>query len=356
MKFTNGIQSKSDTISAKVKEYYGKVLTNTKDLKTTACCTSESMPAHHKEILANIDDEIMTKFYGCGSPLPEAIEGKTVLDLGCGSGRDVYLASKLVGSDGYVIGIDMTEEQLDVAKRHIDSQMRKFGFNEPNVDFRKGYIEDLALAGIEDNSVDIIISNCVINLSPEKKAVFSEIFRVLKPGGELYFSDVFADRRVPEELLDDPVLHGECLSGALYVEDFRRLLQEFGCPDYRVVAGHDIEIENPEIEQKVGMINFRSLTIRAFKLDLLEDICEDYGQVVTYLGTIPECPHQFILDDHHIFQTGKPMLVCGNSAAMVQETRFGEHFSVTGDRSVHFGAFDCEPASASGGENQGSCC
>ena len=179
---------------------------------------------------------------------------------------------------------------------------------------------------------------------------------MLKPGGELYFSDVFADRRVPRELMNDPVLYGECLSGALYIEDFRRLMQELGCPDYRVVTGHDIDIEDPEIERKTGMINFRSLTIRAFKLDSLEDICEDYGQVATYLGTIPEAPHRFILDDHHTFHKGKPMLVCGNSSAMVEETRFGEHFRVDGNRSVHFGAFDCEPASASDGENQGSCC
>ena len=339
-----------------IKEYYGKILKGTQDLKTTACCTTESFPEHHKEILATIDNEVLTKFYGCGSPLPVAIEGKTVLDLGCGSGRDVYLASKLVGPDGYVIGVDMTDEQLDVARRHVDSQMTKFGFSKPNVEFRKGYIEDLALAGIEDNSIDVVISNCVINLSPDKHAVYSEIFRVLKPGGELFLSDVFADRRVPRELLEDPVLRGECLAGALYVEDFRRLLYELGCPDYRVVTGHDIEIENHEIERKVGMINFRSLTIRAFKLDSLEDICEDYGQVATYLGTIPEAPHRFVLDDHHTFHTGKPILVCGNSAAMIQNTRFGEHFRVIGDKSVHYGAFDCEPASASEGENQGSCC
>ena len=350
MSYLNGKTSES------VKEYYGRVLQSTKDLKTTACCTTESFPDYHKNILAQIDDEVISRFYGCGSPIPEALEGKTVLDLGCGTGRDVYLASKLVGPEGYVIGVDMTDEQLDVARRHLDTQMERFGFDQPNVDFRKGYIEDLKTLGIEDNSVDVVISNCVINLSPDKKSVYSEIFRVLKPGGELYFSDVFTDRRVPRNLMDDPVLYGECLSGALYIEDFRRILREIGCPDYRVVTGHDIEIEDPEIERKVGMINFRSLTIRAFKLDSLEDICEDYGQVATYLGTIPEVPHRFILDDHHTFHNGKPMLVCGNSAAMVQDSRFGEHFKVTGDKTVHYGAFDCEPASASQGENQGSCC
>lgn len=341
-----------------VKEYYGRILNQNSDLKTNACCTTESLPAWQKEILNQIDDEIINRFYGCGSPIPPDLEGKTVLDLGCGTGRDVFLVSKLAGLEGRVIGIDMTDEQLDVARRLTRRQMERFGFNKPNVSFRTGFIEDLAAAGIEDNSIDVVISNCVINLSPNKRQVFSEIFRVLKPGGELYFSDVFADRRVPEHLQDDPVLYGECLSGAVYIEDFRRLLQDAGCPDYRVVNRSAISLDNEEIERKAGMINFTSMTIRAFKLETLEDICEDYGQVAVYNGTIDHAPHRFVLDDHHIFETGKPMLVCGNTAAMVENTRFGEHFRVTGDRSVHYGPFDCsEPAAAGGdGEAAGACC
>ena len=343
-----------------VKKYYGKILTGSKDLKTSACCSVESLPAGHREILSLVDDEILEKFYGCGSPIPTAIEGCTVLDLGCGTGRDVYLASRLVGAEGFVIGVDMTDDQLEVARRHRDSQTRRFGFAKPNVDFRQGYIEDLASMDIKDNSVDLVISNCVINLSPDKERVFAEIFRVLKPGGELYFSDVFAGRRVSAELRSDPVLYGECLSGALYVEDFRRLLARLGCPDYRVISKMPISIDNPEVEAKAGMIDFYSMTVRAFKLASLEDICEDYGQTATYLGTIAGMPHRFPLDDHHLFIAGKPMLVCGNTAAMVGETRFARHFRVTGDRTYHFGPFACAPAAAkeTGGEScsGGSCC
>lgn len=328
-------------VSNSVKEYYGKVLQGNKDLKTTACCTTGVAPAHHKEVLGLIEDEILDRFYGCGSPIPDELEGKTVLDLGSGTGRDSYLVSKLVGPEGDVIGVDMTDEQLNIANRNLEQQMKNFGFDEPNIKFKKGYIENLKELGIEDNSVDVVISNCVINLSPNKKAVYSEIFRVLKPGGELYFSDVFADRRVPINLKEDPVLYGECLSGAMYTEDFRRMLHEIGCPDYRILTNRKIEIDSEEIEKKVGMINFYSMTIRAFKLDALEDICEDYGQVATYHGTISYRPHRFELDDHHTFHTGKPMLVCGNTAAMVGETRFKDHFTVAGNRSVHYGAFDC---------------
>lgn len=340
-----------------VKDYYGKVLQNSNDLKTSACCTSDSLPNYQKEILKQIEDEILTRFYGCGSPIPLALEGKTILDLGCGTGRDAFMAAKLAGPNGYVIGIDMTEEQLELAKRNTKKQMEAFGFDEANVSFRTGYIEDLATAGIEDNSVDVVISNCVINLSPDKEQVFSEIFRVLKPGGELYFSDVFAGRRIPDALQNDPVLHRECLSGALYIEDFRRLLRDFGCPDYRVVSQSKISLDNPEIEEKAGMINFYSMTIRTFKLESLEDICEDYGQVATYDGSILHAPLRFVLDDHHIFETGKPMLVCGNTAAMLEETRYGNHFRITGNRSVHYGAFDCgDSVGSSRDQNIGGCC
>ncbi len=341
-----------------VQEYYGKKLDSSQDLQTSACCSSESIPQHHKEILAEIDDEILRKFYGCGSPIPENIGGKTIIDLGCGSGRDVYLAAKLAGQNGFVIGIDMTDEQLEIAQRHVDSQMQRFSFSQPNVSFRKGYIEKLDELGIASDSIDIIISNCVINLSPNKEQVFAEIFRVLKPGGELYFSDVFCGRRIPENLRDDPVLYAECLSGALYTEDFRRLMQKIGFIDPRIVSSRRIELNNNELQQKVGMIDFYSQTVRAFKLTQLEDICEDYGQVAIYKGTIAEMPHSFSLDDHHLFETGKGYPVCSNTAAMLQETRFGDHFTIIGDTSVHYGPFDCSngPGKNDGESTGPACC
>jgi ubiquinone/menaquinone biosynthesis C-methylase UbiE len=342
-----------------VKQYYGKRLSTAKDLKTNACCDGGSLPPHQREALSLIDDEIVRRFYGCGSPIPPAIEGCRVLDLGCGSGRDVYLASRLVGPDGFVIGVDMTDEQLAVARRHVASQTARFGYATPNVEFRHGYIEDLAACGIADDSIDVVISNCVVNLSPHKERVFAEIFRVLKPGGELYFSDVFSGRRVPGELRDDPVLYGECLGGALYVEDFRRMLRRLGCLDYRVLSKRPISFDSAEVESRVGMIDFYAMTVRAFKLGSLEDVCEDYGQTAVYRGTISEMPHRFPLDDHHLFIAGKPMLVCGNTASMLGETRFERHFGIIGDRSVHFGPFDCAPAAAknaAGDPCTGGCC
>ncbi len=334
-----------------VQDYYANVLKTKDDLKTSACCTAESIPAHLRPLLENIHEAVQEKFYGCGSPIPPVLEGAAVLDLGCGSGRDAYILSQLVGKNGQVIGIDMTDEQLSVARQHIGWHMDRFGYDSPNVRFEKGLIEDLKAAGIEDNSIDVVISNCVINLSPDKEAVFAEIFRVLKPGGELYFSDVFTGRRVPEPLRTDPVLLGECLGGALYIEDFRRLLRDIGCLDTRVVSQTPFALHDPEIREKIGMVDFYSMTIRAFKGDF-EDICEDYGQEALYKGTLPEAPESFILDDHHDFKTGESVKICGNTARMLGETRFAPHFEIKGDMSIHYGPFDCAPAA----KVSGGCC
>jgi SAM-dependent methyltransferase len=285
------------------------------------------------------------------------LEGKTVLDLGCGTGRDTYIASKLVGEAGCAIGIDMTTEQIETAKRYQEEQRKRFGFKRSNVKFFQGYIEDLRSVGIEDQSIDVVISNCVINLSPSKEQVFKEIYRVLRPGGELFFSDVFADRRIPGPLTTDPVLRGECLSGSLYTEDFRRLMAKCGWADLRYTNIRNLDIKNDEIKDRIGFAAFSSRTVRAFKLDDLEDICEDYGQVACYNGSIPGHPHFFDLDDHHRFFTGKPMLVCGNTASMISGTRYSKAFKVTGDRSVHYGAFGgCSSGNSDDASASGGCC
>lgn len=328
-----------------VQEYYGSVLQGSQDLKTNACCVADSPPAWLRPLLGHIHEDVTQRFYGCGFPIAEAVDGATVLDLGCGTGRDVYLFSQLVGPNGFVHGIDMTPEQLRVADDTIGWHMDRFGYAKPNVAFHHGYIEELK--PIASESVDLVISNCVLNLSPRKDLVLAEVNRVLKPGGEFLFSDVFADRRLPEWMAQDAELLGECLGGALYVGDFYSLSKRAGFLDPRRLTSSALDIQNEGIRKKVGAARFGAETYRLFKLPGLDDRCEDYGQIATYRREIPNIGPVFTLDDHHMFELNRPERVCGNTAAMLSETRFREHFEIIGDTSVHYGVFDCSDTMAS---------
>lgn len=207
----------------------------------------------------------------------------------------------------------------------------------------------------------MIISNCVINLSPDKAAVLEGCYKLLKPGGELYFSDVYASRRVPQLLRDDATLWGECISGALYWNDFHNLAKQAGFLDPRLVDDSKITIENEALEAKCAPIKFFSATYRLFKIAELESHCEDYGQAVIYKGTIERCPVSFVLDSHHEIETGKVFPVCGNTWRMLADTRLEPHFDFIGDFSKHYGIYEgCGTslpfASDADGQAGGACC
>ena len=322
-----------------VQNYYGQQLHSSDDLQTNACCDQEP-PAYLKPLLAQLHDEVVMRYYGCGLVAPQQLKGMRILDLGSGSGRDVYLLSALVGEHGEVVGVDMTDEQLEVARRHQDYHRDVFGYAKSNVRFLKGYIEELDQLDLEEGYFDIVISNCVINLSTDKPKVIRDVKRLLKPGGEFFFSDVYADRRVPQPLLNDPVLYGECLAGALYWNDFINLAKQNGLADPRLVESRRLTIENPDIEARLGQQRFYSATYRLFNIEGLEPACEDYGQAVIYQGTVEQHPHAFMLDDHHVIETGKVFPVCGNTWLMLEKSRFAEHFTFIGNFDTHYGIFE----------------
>jgi SAM-dependent methyltransferase len=349
-----------------VQTYYGKILQHSSDLKTNACCTTTELPGAMRRVLANVHPEVQARYYGCGLVAPQRLEGLRILDLGSGSGRDCYALAQLVGEQGYVLGVDMTEEQLAVADRHLEWHRQRFGYARSNVAFQKGHIERLDELELPEAGFDLIVSNCVINLSTDKVAVLRQAHRLLKPGGELYFSDVYADRRIPSALAGDPLLYGECLSGALYWNDFLTLAKDAGFTDPRLVEDRPITLEDPEIEARIGHINFYSATYRLFKLAGLEPACEDYGQAVVYLGGIPGSEHRFDLDAHHVIERGRLYPVCGNTYRMLNETRFKPYFAFYGNWETHFGIFrDCgteipfrrdKQSTAASGQAKGACC
>lgn len=320
-----------------VQQYYGQTLQGTTDLQTSACCDISQVPAWLKPLLARIHPEVLERYYGCGLVCPPLLDGCRILDLGSGSGRDVYALSQLAGPKGEVIGVDMTEEQLAVARRHHDYHRAAVGYD--NVRFLHGYIERLDELDLAAGSFDVIVSNCVVNLSPDKDAVLRGVHKLLKPGGEFYFSDVYADRRVPDAVRNDPVLYGECLGGALYWNDFLRVARRHGFEDARLVEDRPLDINNPELAARTRGVRFHSATYRLFKLDELESACEDYGQAVIYRGSIPGNPDRFVLDKHHNIETGRIFPVCGNTWRMLRDTRFQQHFDYIGDLSRHFGLF-----------------
>ncbi len=322
-----------------VKEYYGETLKSSGDLKTDACATIAAPPRHVIDALAAVHDDVSARYYGCGLAIPPVLEGLKVLDLGCGAGRDVFALAKLVGPTGHVTGVDMTDEQLDIARAHETWHAEQFGYDKPNTHFVKGYLERLDELDLETGSFDLIISNCVINLCTDKPSVFRAAYDLLKPGGELYFSDVYADRRMPAHLIEDPILYGECLSGALYWNDFLNIAKASGFLDPRTVEHRRLGIVDPKLKEKLGPLRFASVTARLMKIEDMDVACEDYGQAVIYKGGVQGMEQVFDLDVEHQIEAGRVFPVCGNTLSMLMVTRFASFFDVVGDGKIHFGVF-----------------
>ncbi len=320
-----------------VRAYYGQELSCSADLKTSACCDADAVPDSLKPLLARVHPEVTMRYYGCGLVAPPLLEGCTVLDLGCGTGRDAFLLAQLVGPQGRVVGVDMTPEQLAVARAHEAFHARAFGY--ANVSFLEGRIEELAALPLPEASVDVVVSNCVLNLSMDKAAVLRGVKRLLKPGGEFYFADVYADRRLSDAARHHPVLYGECLGGALYWNDFQQLARASGFADPRLVTDRRLQITDPELLALVDGAGFFSATYRLFALDGLEAACEDYGDTVRYLGTIADHSDGFALDHHHLFPKGQWVAVCRNTLLILSHSRLAQHFEWADQGDRHRGLF-----------------
>lgn len=278
----------------------------------------------------------------------DCINYVSLLDLCCGTGRDTYLAAQLVGPQGKVIGVEPNVDRLTVAQKYFDLEMRQFGYDAPNVELVVGVPEDLSF--ISDGSVDIVISNCTFNLSPDKEAYAREVFRVLKDNGEWYFTDVFTGRRIPQELSKDVATRADRLAGAMFVGDFRRLAQANGFNDPRYLMNWKTPLTDAERE-KYGDVEFATLTVRILKSQWTEDVCESYGEAVTYDGSLPDYPDFFLFENNIKFPTGVDCAgVCGNVTAVAAHSRYAKVFKVAGDRTTHIGdthhAYDALVANA----------
>jgi len=243
---------KNEKIKQHVKKHYAEVAKGTSCCDAATCCGPNARTSFVKiigysdEELKSLPDSVLGTVAGCGNPtaLADLREGEVVLDLGSGGGIDAFLAAKKVGPKGKVIGVDMTEEMIQLAKKNAEKMKAE------NVEFRLGEIEKLPL---EDEVVDVIISNCVINLSPDKDKVFREAFRVLKPGGRMLISDVVTQGKLPEEIRENLEMWAACVAGALDEKDYLQKIVDAGFEKVGVVAKNDF------------MEIVSSLKVRAYK-------------------------------------------------------------------------------------------
>ncbi|XP_052099829.1 arsenite methyltransferase-like [Mytilus californianus] len=320
MTTTNGDSQIIDS----VKEYYGKKLKNVSDLQTQACVApGRRVNKNVREAISQVHEEVASKYYGCGLVIPDKLEGIKVLDLGSGSGRDCFAISKLVGQNGQVTGIDMTDEQIEVARKYIDYHTKTFGYDKPNVNFVQGYIEKLLEAGLQENFYDLIVSNCVVNLSPDKCAVLSEAYKVLKEGGELYFSDVYCDRNLDDSVRKHETLWGECIAGALCWKDLISLAEKTGFSTPRLETVSPIPIDRDDFKKILGDAKFCSVTYRLFKLPKVE---KSPPLQVIYSGDVTGCENQLDFDHRNHFKTGDVYTIDSELVTILKNSRFSDEF------------------------------
>jgi ubiquinone/menaquinone biosynthesis C-methylase UbiE len=308
------------------------------------CCPIDYEP----KLLEVIPSEVLERDYGCGDPSRHLKKGETVLDLGSGTGKICFIAAQVVGASGRVIGIDMTDDMLSIARRNAPIVAERLGF--ANVEFRRGRIQDLGLdldrlerqlaeypldsvdrllttprvleelrqehPLVEDESVDVVVSNCVLNLvdNDHKKKLFREIHRVLRKGGRAVISDIVSDEPVPVEMQEDPELWSGCISGSFTEEGLFAAFEEAGLYGIRILERQE------EPWRTVDGIEFRSVTVEAFKGK--EGPCMERFQAVFYKGPFK----QVLDDDGHRMERGQRYAVCDKTYHLYRREPYREHF------------------------------
>ena len=392
-----------DDITQKVSERYAKAASTGEQL----CCPTSYDMGHLKTF---IPEAVLTISYGCGTPagLKTVQAGETVLDIGSGGGIDCFEASRLVGPTGCVIGIDMTDTMLEIARKNAAVVATNLGYSASNVEFRKGLADAMP---VQDGTIDLIISNCVINLAPDKRKVFQEMYRVAKPGGRFTISDIVSDQTVPQYLVHDAQKWGDCLSGALTLTDYMRGMTAAGFLGIHLVKSSPWRV--------IDGIHFFSVTLTGYKLPPAPTTSSvqyatlrgPFSRVVDERGTTyqrgipqpinpddelllsaPPFAEHFLLaaepvtfdnhdprwtaifpadapctwqgqyallagpfveaadDDHHVYRRGEPLEICSKTVAVLETGRYQPHFVIlnrAGDR-VSGEAVTCAP--------NGGCC
>lgn len=312
-----------------VREFYGDAAEKPQE---ELCCPVQPEP----DDLAHIPKEVVERFYGCGSPVTAAalVPGESMVDLGSGAGIDCFIAAKKVGPEGRIYGVDMTDQMLSVARECQPQVAEALGYDA--VEFRRGFLEEIP---VENATVDVVTSNCVINLSPDKPRVFREIWRVLKDHGRLVVADIVSEDEVPPKMRADGQLWGECISGALTEEAFLSGVEKAGF--------YGVSVLKKTFWREVEGCKFYSVTVRGYKFEKKAG-CQFVGQFAIYLG-----PQKAVIDEEgHLFPRGEAVEVCTDTAAKLSRAPYAGAFSIVdgpdGSREMTAGPDDaacCEPGS-----------
>lgn len=299
----------TDEITRKVSERYAKAANTGEQM---CCPTSYDMGL----LKTFIPEEVLKISYGCGTPagLQTVQARETVLDIGSGGGIDCFEASRLVGPNGHVIGIDMTETMLTIARKNASVVAANLGYPASNVEFRKGLADAMP---IDDGTIDLIISNCVINLAPDKRKVFREMYRVAKPGGRFTISDIVSDQTVPQYLVHDTEKWGDCLSGALTLVDYMNGLATAGFRGIHLIKFSPWRV--------IDGIHFFSVTLTGYRL--YEASPDSSIRYATLRG-----PFSQLADEQGTtYQRGIPQAITHESARLLSVPPFAEHFLLTSE-------------------------
>ncbi|MBI3807874.1 MAG: methyltransferase domain-containing protein [Nitrospirae bacterium] len=392
-----------DEITKKVSDRYALAASTGEQM---CCPTSYDMA----DLKSFIPEEVLNISYGCGTPagLKTVSQGETVLDIGSGGGIDCFEASRLFGPTGHVIGIDMTDTMLAIARKNAPLVATNLGYASSNVEFRKGMADAIPVI---DGAIDLIISNCVINLAPDKRKVFREMVRVAKPGGRFTISDIVADQAVPQYLVHDAEKWGDCLSGALTLTDYIAGMMGAGFLGIHLIKASPW--------QEIDGIHFFSVTLTGYKIPAsapqpdvrYATLRGPFSRVVDELGTtylrgIPQpitpetvcllsqapLASHFILsssplwldradnrwtavypteapclwegyfaifagpfvevadDDHHVYRRGEPVEICSKTLRVLETDSYAPHFAIINraDQRVSGEPVTCAP--------NGGCC
>ena len=392
-----------DEITQKVSDRYARAASTSEQM----CCPTSYDMANLRSF---IPEEVLKISYGCGTPagLKTVSSGETVLDIGSGGGIDCFEASRLVGPSGHVIGIDMTDTMLTIARKNAPIVAANLGYASSNVEFRKGMADAIPVL---DGAVDLIISNCVINLAPDKRKVFREMFRVAKPGGRFTISDIVADQPVPQYLVHDSEKWGDCLSGALTLTDYIAGIVGAGFLGIHLIKASPWQV--------IDGIHFFSVTLTGYKLATNRPQSDiryatlrgPFSRVVDELGTtyfrgipqpitpdalclLSQAPlvSHFVLssgplwldqadnrwtavypeeapctwqgyfamlagpfveaadDDHHVYRRGEPVEICSKTLHVLETDGYAPHFAIINRAGQHVSgdAVTCSP-------NEGCC-